>query len=568
MIASRLNTRDEESVPESVAELAADQSSAAFGENFGAFLERWWIPCWILFSLVYFLLAFSVSRRMLWYDELFTSYLSAFPLPRLWQALLAGVDQNGPAFYLFSAFTQKLASNPDLGLRIPAILGGWFMLGAIFLYVRRRCSTVYAWAAVLFAMDTHACYYTVEARPYGMVMGCCALSFFAWHRATESRRRGWSLALLAVSLMTAGLVHAYSILLFVPLSLGELARTVRRRTVDWTIWAVFAGAGLVYAAYIPIAAAVHGSLKYTWARPDPDKIPESYAMIFAPMWVLLLAIILLLAAHSLLLPASRRWTSTEPAPGRLPQHEAIALMALTLLPFAGLALGRFTGIFTPRYVIECVAGLAIVFAVVLFRAAGGRSAFAVAVCLLSLTWEVWGFFDTAFKVDNPDLLKPLHESPHLVATYELLPKVERSSLPLVVSSGLMFLEIDHYATPELAARLHLLIDRDAAIQHTRVDLFENGLPLMSQWFPLRGQLDQYSAFLSSHPHFLVYGFWDSRQANDWLLYKLLKDGAKLQALGHTDRGWKLPMWDSRSGDSRYLYLFDVTIPTASAPGLP
>jgi hypothetical protein len=129
----------------------------------------------------------------------------------------------------------------------------------------------------------------------------------------------------------------------------------------------------------------------------------------------------------------------------------------------------------------------------------------------------------------------------------------------------MFLEIDHYATSGLAARLHLLLDRQTAVQHTRVDLFDTGLPMMKRWFPLRGHLDPYAAFVSANPHFLVYGFWDSKQANDWLVYRLLKDGARLVVLGRTDRGWKLPMWDSRLGDFRYLYLFDVTVSPPSAP---
>jgi hypothetical protein len=366
--------------------------------------------------------------------------------------------------------------------------------------------------------------------------------------------------------MAAGLVHAYSILLFVPLGLGELSRTIRRRTIDWTLWAVLAGSGIVYTIYIPIVRAVHGSLKYTWARPEADKIPETYGMFFGPMWVLLLAMLLLLAAHSLLLPRNRPPASPI-ARGVLPQHEAIALMALALLPFFGLALGRFTGIFTGRYVIECVVGLAIVFAILLFRAARERSAFAVAICLLSLTWEIWSFFGSANAFDNRDRLPALHESPRITAAYDLLPNVERSSLPLVVSSGLMFLEIDHYATPELAARLHLLLDRETAVQHTQVDLFDSGLPVMSRWFPLRGHLDAYAAFVSATPHFLVYGFWDSRQANDWLVYRLLRDGANVRVLARSDRNWKLPTWDTRAGDTRYLYLFDVTVSPPSAPVL-
>lgn len=532
----------------------------SFDERLAAHFEKTAVLLWFPFSLAYFFLAASASMRLFWYDEFFTHYLADFPPARMWQALLAGIDQNGPFFYLLSSATRKLAGNPELGLRIPAILGGWCMLLGVFLYVRKRCSAAYAWVAVLFLINSHAIYYTAEARPYGLVLGCCAISFFAWQEAAERQRRRMSLALLLLSLMAAGLCHAYAVLLYVPLALGELARTLERRRIDWLIWMIFAGSSLVYAFYIPIVRGVHGNLTHTWAPPQLERIPESYENFFGVMWLPFFAMLVLLALHSLFLPARQsasRFVSSFP----LPQRESVVLAALLLLPFAGLAIGRFTGIFTGRYVIETVIGAAIIFAVLLWRATQGRAAFALAICLISMTWEFWRLAGESHAFKDHLRIPPVHESARLVGAYELLPYVERSDLPLVVSSGLMFLPIDHYGSPRLVGRLHLLVDPDAAVAHTNVDLFDRGFPVMKRWMPLRGRIDKYREFIALNPHFYVYGYWDSRETNDWLIDRLLRDGAQITALGKTDGAATLPAWAVAPGDSRYLYLFDVRVRT-------
>ena len=513
------------------------------GASFEQVCERFWKPLWVLFLVAFVVVMTGFSRRMFWYDELFTLYLSQMSPARLWQALLSGVDQNSPLFYLLSGVTSRWMPDVESGLRLPALAGGIAALTCVFVYVRGRCGVLWAWVSVWLLLASHAAYYMAEARPYGIMLGCTAGAFLAWQR----RSFWWMTAALAV----AALSHAYSLLIFIPLVAGELAR----RQFDRRVWIAFAIALSAFSVYVPIRGGVHGTMAYSWAKPELQKLPEAWLDYLGSAVPLAIAILLLLAVWRLL-----KNHAAEPNPDAFPLHESVALVALMLLPFAGLALGKVTGIYAPRYTIECTIGLATGFTLLLFRAVRGHAVFALLVCLTVITWQVWGFTRTDSQTDNRNLPAPLHESARLAGAYDLLPYVERSELPLVVSSGLMFLEIDHYATPQLAARTNVLLDEPTAVEHTGVNVTEVGLPVMKKWFPVRAAVRAYRDFTTANPHFLVYGYWESRTANDWLVYRLMRDGANIRLIARSDRFWREPAWAAGLNDSRYLYLFEVSMP--------
>jgi len=524
--------------------------------------DRNTVPWWVVFSGIYFLESHLVAQRPFWYDELFTYYLSSMPISRLWQALLAGVDQNPPTFYLVSAAARRLATTPEVGLRIPAIFGTWVMFLAMFLYVRKRASATYAWLALLFVSSTTVLFYATEARPYGLVLGCCAMAFFAWSEAAQPKRPGWSIPLLGLSLVCAALSHAYAVLIWVPLGAGELWRAIRERRIDLPVCTTIVGALTVFAIYVPIQQAVHGLFKYTWSKPLWSRIPESYAYYFEPAWLLMLAMLFMGGAFYLLRPQGEPLESKVKAQhldAPLPIHETVALTALALLPVFGTILGRlFTGIFTGRYTIETMIALGIMFAICCDRAMKSAAIPGLCLCLAPIAW---GIANIVYLVTLPvtaPVGPPSHESRYL-AEFDLLPVIEQSDLPVVISSGDRFLEFDHYASPELASRLHFLLDVNTAIQHTQVDLFDHGYPLMAQWFPLRGHLDQYRDFVAEHPHFLVYGNWDNEVVHDWLVYRLTSDHAQVSVLGRTDLAKNSPFRIKAQGGWRYLYLFEVTV---------
>jgi hypothetical protein len=65
---------------------------------------------------MYFLLTcYRASRKLFWFDELFTLYISRLPdMATLWSALKQGVDHNPPLFYAVTRFSGSLFGEGQL----------------------------------------------------------------------------------------------------------------------------------------------------------------------------------------------------------------------------------------------------------------------------------------------------------------------------------------------------------------------------------------------------------------------------------------------------------------------
>ena len=63
-----------------------------------------------VFSIAYFGLTFyRASRKLFWFDELFTVYQSRLPdFKSVWRAVLNGVDFNPPVLYLVTRFSERI----------------------------------------------------------------------------------------------------------------------------------------------------------------------------------------------------------------------------------------------------------------------------------------------------------------------------------------------------------------------------------------------------------------------------------------------------------------------------
>src|SRR5262249_59405280 len=129
-----------------------------------------------------------------WNDELFTLYIARLPTyADIWSFLASGVEQLPPTFHILARLCMKLFGVNPWALRLPEILGVGVMSLCLFVVVSRRSSAVYGLIAMLLPLVTHVFYYATEARPYGLVLGCAALSLLCWQSAADDRRRGFSL---------------------------------------------------------------------------------------------------------------------------------------------------------------------------------------------------------------------------------------------------------------------------------------------------------------------------------------------------------------------------------------
>ena len=151
----------------------------------------------------------------------------------------AALEQMPPTFHILSRMFLRVFGVNPLALRLPEILGVGVMSLCLFVIVSRRSSAVYGLVAMVLPARHARLYYATEARPYGLVLGCAALSL-CWQSVADDRRR-LSLSLgLTASLAAALASHYYAVLIFVPLAAGEVARTIVRRRLDPWVWLAFA----------------------------------------------------------------------------------------------------------------------------------------------------------------------------------------------------------------------------------------------------------------------------------------------------------------------------------------
>jgi hypothetical protein len=95
-----------------------------------------------ILSIAYFLdTCYLASRKLFWFDEIFTIYLTRLPdLSSLWNALKTGVDFNPPMLYLLTRLAHKFSGEGQISTRLPEIIGFWIFCLCLYRFVSVRSS--------------------------------------------------------------------------------------------------------------------------------------------------------------------------------------------------------------------------------------------------------------------------------------------------------------------------------------------------------------------------------------------------------------------------------------------
>ena len=145
-----------------------------------------------MFSILYLLATcYRASRKLFWFDELFTVYISRLPdLASVWNALKEGADFNPPLFYALTKFFESLDGEGPIATRLPAILGFWIFCLCLFRFVSIRTSVLAGLISMLFPLVTTAYFYAYEARAHGVVLGFCGIALICWQAADSFETKG------------------------------------------------------------------------------------------------------------------------------------------------------------------------------------------------------------------------------------------------------------------------------------------------------------------------------------------------------------------------------------------
>ncbi len=473
-------------------------------------------------GLVAALVAFNAIRaaaKPFWYDELFTFYISRLPdWGAIRAALLDGADFNPPVLYALTRAAHGVFGDGHVATRLPQNLGFTVMCICLYIFVARRCGRTYGAVSATIPLVTGAYEYAYEARTYGITFGLAAVALVTWQAAASGRHRQAATVATGLALTGVVLTHCYAILVLVPFWCGEAVRARRRGRIDWPIVASILVPTTGVACYFPLLNAMR-SIRLDNSLQQPAQF-TFFPLLLAPaLWPLSIALVAALLVE--------RTPATTNA--GLASWEVAASAGFLAIPAmsAAVALG-FAGIYSDRYGMPAIIGVAITGALVVRRAVNGCDVpgfvFAGVLC-------VWFFVTgvrSAERTTSPEVIAVPFEAIDVASKYP--------QLPIVASSGLEFLQFDHYGKSDFVARLVYVSDSDAAVKYSHSNVFEVTYPAVGRWFPIRGRIERYDPFVRTNPHFLVFGDPDFQL--DWLHRRLEADEAEFQLL-YRDRGWML-----------------------------
>jgi hypothetical protein len=525
---------------------------------------------WSLFAAIslacgWGLLQAMVTRR-LDHDELFTFYIAQAPsLHRLLQVSHA-VDFQPPLSYLLVRASFAIFGTSSWSCRLPFMLAYLCAAALMFYFVGRHLTPHYGLIAVLLLWGSPYSFLAYEARPYALLLCFTTLMLVCWYQAAECGLTGrhWALAMVTASGFGLLLSHVFGVLVYGAFLAAELLRFSIRRKPDWRLWLALLVPTISTLTYLPM---LHNHSITLFAR----EYRVTPLALFSFYWESIRFVITplaLIAALAVLWPSFHGQIAHNPIVHNKPTDTPAAnshairvpfgflLVCFSFIPLAiGTLLARTGTAFFDRYGIVWLVPFALVPALILgYRTQRDQLAGTAAALLLA----VFFFFNTTGKswlLDQVSNLAPPRVAARLLYVLSLPPIVTvhyppipsylqagiaaaplvshldsvAPGLPLVANTGLTFVEADHQESGQVAQRLYLLTDEEAASTIAHDTLFDHYERLKEAFPVIRGKVEPYCAFVSSHPRFVVVGAYNHPQG--WLLRKLDQDGAELRVIG-------------------------------------
>jgi len=314
-------------------------------------------------------------ERLMWNDEFLSFYTDSVPtLHNVVEVQLhSPISLDPPTYHLLSHLMMDVFGRNAMALRLPALAGFLLMQVSLFYFVRRLAGERSAVIAMSFPLLTASFRYSVEGRPYALLLGLYAFALLCWQQATIEgagrRIRILSLAGLPVAIVLAITSHYFGVLILVPIASAELARTIRRRRLDAGVVAAMLLGMTSVLLILPFQRVLMVyRVHYYVQAVSLHNITQGYRELFLryTTWPIqaqrCAAAMLALAAIWLGLAGFKRFKSRSTEPVEV----WVALSALVLLPFFGFLFGRFvTHTMEVRYVIAALIAFAATLGIVL-----------------------------------------------------------------------------------------------------------------------------------------------------------------------------------------------------------
>jgi hypothetical protein len=483
----------------------------------------------------------TAAGRPFWFDEMCTLAVVKRPSAQaMYDGLRQAMDSNPPGFYLIERAAASLIPNAHIALRLPCTLGFAVVLLCVFAFVRKRSNGAIALlcSALLFLSMLYQPF-AAEARPFGLEVACIALALICYQRAPAL---GW-VFLLGCSLFLSETLHYYAIFAIVPFAAAEATFLVRNRNVRWTVWIALACSFLPLALFWPLLSnfrAYYGA--HQWSPPSRAFLTAVYGWFFhvdapAGIGIGVMCVAGVTGALALL----KFGKAVSDCGTETPTEEyVLALVFLGLPLIEYVATKAAHGSLTERYALPALLGICMA-ASYLLRWLGRRG---MAVFTLFLIGAV-GYQERSFFAQHRGHLGKLTSPAEAVES--LVSSAGYNNLPVVVSNGLEYLPITHYASPGWARRFVGLVDVPGSIAYAESDSVDKNLLILRTCLPL--QVYEFSDFVMEHPQFLLYSGETGRF--DWWPRRLVREGYSVRLVA--------------LNEGQKIYLVDASAVSQAAP---
>ncbi len=498
----------------------------SFAARVAAALDR--LQWLILILLVAAWLAATATAARLkpfWHDEIYTILLARLPSTEaVWAAMGDGADLSAPLNTLLTRGVHAVAGVGHVSTRLPALAGTVLMIAVLFAFVRRRADAAMGAAAVVLVSYTAAYRYSYEARGYGLMLGFFMLALFCWAEAASGKRRMLHVPLMAIALAGSYWSHYFGVFALAPIGAGELLRATRRGRPDAAVWLAAIASLLAIVPLLGLVQTAQAQSDRFWSRAAFSDIRVTYAFVLHELFNRRLRLAALAAVAVCALGYMTRAPGIRPQVRSrgLPAHEYAAIVTCLLLPILEIAGAVATsGIFVTRYALPLVIGAALALPLGIWQLAGGTR-LAPLVFALVLTTGFGTHVYASLTGLSTAFVSPVNQR-HVLTSALHEPK------PVVVTGGLMFLQLWNYTVPADRGRLWYLADPREAYKYTGADTIDRGLIALGRWAPVN--VAEYHSFTTRHSEFHVY-----TAGSGWLLNRLAEDGVAIEEIAREPGG--------------------------------
>ena len=475
--------------------------------------------------------------RLMWNDEFLSFYSDSVATFK--QVLLVQlhhpISLDPPTYHLLSHLSMDILGRNAIALRLPALAGFLLFQLCLFFFVRRLAGDRSAIIAMAVPVLTASFRYSLEGRPYGLLLGLYALSLLCWQIATEhaddpgrTPSRFLPLAGLTLSIALAITSHYFGILILIPVSLGELSRTLIRKRLDLGVLTALilglASVGLI----LPFKRALMVYRQHYYvAGVNLHDISQGYRELFLRYTTWPMSLQKLAAATMVVLALTLAFAGYQRFKRRPATEHAytwVALFSMALLPFFGYLFGRFvTHTMEVRYVIAALIAFAATFGIVLERRLRSNTFYYATVTLIVIASIAINLHSIRQeRRDAATFLASLTPSPALQAALAANPTARIYEQDL----GNFFLDSFYIPDPALRSRVTLIYDANREVQWLQHDT--NAITDVNlQHFTALPITSYDQAFATPAPQLLITfpGGWN------WIDNALAQDHALITPLG-------------------------------------